>query len=54
MLLANGRTLAESAAEIGITEQTARTYSKDIYARTGTARQGELIQRILTSVAMLD
>ncbi|HMO75630.1 MAG TPA: hypothetical protein PKD99_12190 [Sphingopyxis sp.] len=54
MLLANGFTLAEAAAEIGITEQTARTYSKDIYARTGTARQGELIQRILTSVAVLD
>jgi len=54
MLLANGRALAEAAAEIGITEQTARTYSKDIYARTGTARQGELIQRILTSVAVLD
>lgn len=54
MLLANGFTLAEAAAEIGITEQTARTYSKDIYSRTGTARQGELIQRILTSVAVLD
>lgn len=54
MLLANGRTLAEAAGDIGITEQTARTYSKDIYARTGTTRQGELIQRILTSVAVLD
>lgn len=53
-LLASGRTLAEAAGDIGITEQTARTYSKDIYARTGTTRQGELIQRILTSVAVLD
>jgi len=53
MLLAQGRTLAEAAAAIGITEQTARSYSKEIYAVTGTTRQGELIQRILTSVAML-
>jgi DNA-binding CsgD family transcriptional regulator len=53
MLLSHGRTLAEAAGEIGITEQTARTYSKEIYLRTGTTRQGELIQRILTSVAML-
>lgn len=52
--LASGRTLAEAAGDIGITEQTARTYSKDIFARTGTTRQGELIQRILTSVAVLD
>ncbi|MEZ5708304.1 MAG: hypothetical protein R3E02_02820 [Blastomonas sp.] len=54
MLLANGRPLVDAAAEIGITEQTARTYSKDIFSRTGTARQGELIQRILTSVAVLN
>jgi DNA-binding CsgD family transcriptional regulator len=54
MLLANGRTLSASADALGITEQTARTYSKQIYQRTGTCRQGELIQRILTSVAMLD
>jgi DNA-binding CsgD family transcriptional regulator len=53
MLLSHGRSLAEAADEIGITEQTARTYSKEIYSRTGTTRQGELIQRILTSVAML-
>jgi len=52
-LLAGGYTLSQAAAEIGLTEQSARTYSKEIYARTGTRRQGELIQRILTSVAML-
>jgi DNA-binding CsgD family transcriptional regulator len=54
MLLVNGKTLQAAATAIGITEQTARTYSKEIYQRTGTSRQGELIQRILTSVAMLD
>lgn len=53
MLLANGYRLSDAAGKIGITEQTARTYSKEIFQRTGTTRQGELIQRILTSVAML-
>ncbi|MBV9509414.1 MAG: hypothetical protein JO303_03925, partial [Caulobacteraceae bacterium] len=53
VLLAGGYTLAEAAGTMGITEQSARTYSKQIYARTGVSRQGELIQRILTSVAML-
>jgi len=52
--MAAGRPLAEAAAEIGITEQTARSYSKEIYAKIGVTRQGELVQRILTSVAMLD
>src|SRR3546814_16778798 len=54
MLLANGFALAAAAAGIGIPEQTARTYSKDIYSRTGPARQGELITRITTRVQGLD
>jgi len=53
MLLVNGRTLSQAADAMGITEHTARTYSKQIFQRTGTTRQSELIQRILTSVAML-
>jgi len=53
MLLTRGLSLAEAASAMGITEKTARTYSKEIFLRTGTARQSELIQRILTSVVML-
>jgi len=52
-LLVDGRSLSDAAREIGITEQTARTYSKAIYLRTGTSRQGDLIQRILKSVITL-
>ncbi len=52
-LLARGLTLAESADELGITEQTARTYSKRIFLKTGVRRQTELVRRILTSVARL-
>lgn len=53
MELVNGLSLADAAKVIGITEQTARTYSKAIYHRTGTSRQGDLIQRILKSVLVL-
>lgn len=52
-LLVEGRSLTDAAKEIGITEQTARTYSKEIYSRTGTSRQGDLIQRLLKSVITL-
>lgn len=53
MLLVNGLSLTDAARQIGITEQTARTYSKQIYFKTGTCRQGELVQRILKSVIAL-
>lgn len=52
-LLVSGLSLTDAAKKIGITEQTARTYSKQIYLRTGTNRQGDLIQRILNSVIAL-
>jgi DNA-binding CsgD family transcriptional regulator/PAS domain-containing protein len=51
--LVHGRTLAEAAANINITEQTARSYSKRIFSKTGTRRQAELVRLILTSVALV-
>lgn len=51
--LVHGRTLAEAAAHIHITEQTARSYSKRIFSKTGTRRQAELVRLILTSVALV-
>lgn len=51
--LVHGRTLAEAAANINITEQTARSYSKRIFNKTGTRRQAELVRLILTSVALV-
>jgi len=51
--LAEGRTLAEAAVEIPITLESARTYSKRIFAKTGTARQADLVRVLLKSVATL-
>jgi DNA-binding CsgD family transcriptional regulator len=51
--LAQGRTLVEAAQALGLTEQTVRTYSKQIFAKTGTRRQVDLVRLILTSVASL-
>ncbi|MFC3711574.1 helix-turn-helix transcriptional regulator [Sphingoaurantiacus capsulatus] len=52
-LLAAGLTIAESAERLGLTENTARTYSKIIFSKTGVGRQAELIRLILRSVAVL-
>jgi DNA-binding CsgD family transcriptional regulator/PAS domain-containing protein len=51
--LVRGRTLAEAAEAINITEQTARSYSKRIFSKTGTRRQADLVRLILTSVALV-
>ena len=47
-----GRTLAEAAQILHLSEQTARTYSKHIFAKTGTHRQAELVRLILSSAAL--
>lgn len=52
-LLTHGMTLAEAARELGVTEMTARTYSKRIFLKTGVRRQSELVRRLLDSVARL-
>jgi DNA-binding CsgD family transcriptional regulator len=51
--LVRGRTLTEAAGDIGVTEQTARRYSKLIFGKTGANRQSELVRRILGSGAIL-
>ena len=51
--LVRGRTLAEAAHVLHLSEQTARTYSKHVFAKTGTHRQADLVRLILTSVAHL-
>lgn len=52
-LLTQGLTLAEAAAETGLTESTVRSYSKRIFSKTGVSRQAELVRLILRSVAIL-
>jgi DNA-binding CsgD family transcriptional regulator/PAS domain-containing protein len=53
ILLADGKTLAEAAQLLNVTENTARTVSKRIFSKTGVRRQAELVRLILNSVALL-
>lgn len=48
--IASGFSIQEAAAELGITVETARNYSKKVYAKTGARGQAELVRNILTSV----
>lgn len=50
--LAKGLTIAESAKELGLTIETARNYSKQIYAKTGAKGQADLVRRVLNGVSM--
>lgn len=53
ILLSDGATLREAAKQLGITENSARTYSKRIFMKTGVGRQADLVRIVLRSVAML-
>jgi DNA-binding CsgD family transcriptional regulator len=48
--IAQGVPIAEAAANLGITVETARNYSKKIYAKTGARGQAELVRIVLSSV----
>jgi DNA-binding CsgD family transcriptional regulator len=50
-LLARGRTLEEAAAERGVTLNTVRSQLKQVFAKTDTHRQGDLMRLALTGVA---
>ncbi|TLX70628.1 hypothetical protein FAS41_27350 [Pseudomonas nicosulfuronedens] len=51
--LAQGSSLVEAAQFLGLTEQTVRTYSKQIFAKTATRGQADLVRLVLSSVARL-
>ncbi len=51
--IGEGRSITESAQALALTQETARNYSKRIYAKTGVRGQAELARRILLSSAML-
>lgn len=48
-LIATGRSLAEAATALHIREQTARTYLKQVFLKTDTKRQAELVWLLLKS-----
>lgn len=49
--LAGGSTIAEAAIGLGLTLETARNYSKKLYAKTGAKGQVDLVRLILTGAA---
>ncbi|WP_305097149.1 helix-turn-helix transcriptional regulator [Croceibacterium aestuarii] len=51
--MTQGLSIAEAADEHGLTIETARNYSKKIYAKTGARGQADLVRHILTSVLAL-
>lgn len=51
--LARGRSIAEAGAALGLTLETARSYSKQIYAKLGLRGQAELVRRFYESGASL-
>lgn len=51
--LSRGRSIAESAADLGLSIETARNYSKRIYQKTGARGQSHLIIFILSNVLAL-
>jgi len=53
LALSRGMSIAEAAQSLGITVETARNYSKKIYAKMGARGQNDLIRYILTSVLAL-
>ena len=53
LALCRGKRIAEAGAEIGLTVETARSYSKAIYAKTGARGQPDLVRIILGSILAL-
>lgn len=48
--IAQGLSIAKAAETLGLTLETARNYSKKIYAKTGASGQADLVRIIFTSV----
>jgi DNA-binding CsgD family transcriptional regulator len=52
-LLAQATSISEAAEALGLSLETARNYSKKIYAKTGAKGQADLVRIVLTSVLAL-
>jgi DNA-binding CsgD family transcriptional regulator len=51
--LASGLTVSQSAAELGVSLNTARTQLKAVFSKTGVNTQAQLVHRILNSPAAI-
>ena len=52
--MAGGGPLKAAAERLGIGRETARSQLKQVYAKTGTHRQAELVRLLLTGPAVID
>jgi DNA-binding CsgD family transcriptional regulator len=50
LALSRGMNIAEAAGELGLTVETARNYSKKIYAKLGARGQSDLVRFVMRSV----
>ena len=53
VLVSEGHSLKEAAGRMGVTEETARTYSKQLYTKLGLRGQAELVRMVCDSGAAL-
>ncbi len=51
--LVGGASVLSASTVLGITESTARTQLRSIFAKTGTHRQADLVRLVLTSLAVI-
>jgi DNA-binding CsgD family transcriptional regulator len=49
-MLSEGRSLEQVAAARGVTMNTVRSQLKQVFSKTDTKRQGELVRLVLTGV----
>jgi DNA-binding CsgD family transcriptional regulator len=49
--ISQGRSIIEAGAELQLTPETARNYSKRIYAKTGASGQADLVRLLLTGLS---
>jgi DNA-binding CsgD family transcriptional regulator len=49
--ISQGRSIIEAGAELQLTQETARNYSKRIYAKTGASGQADLVRLLLTGLS---
>jgi DNA-binding CsgD family transcriptional regulator/PAS domain-containing protein len=50
VFLAQGMTLAEAADTLGITQATVRTHLRNVFAKTGTNRQAEVVKLVMSAL----
>lgn len=50
-VIAEGGSVEEAAAEAGVSISSARTYLKNVFLKTGVARQGELVRLVMLTAA---